>query len=137
MENNEIKATKKETKVEALENKLFLERAKFKGSDGKEYWSYYLKGQVRNREVRVDFAPKDKGGYEPLDIVFEVTDKPELVMTDEVMTDNNGHEAKYKAYRVTATENGVEYACSVKPSRDSDKSLLTMLLNQIKAKASK
>lgn len=133
---NKVENTKKEIKAET-EKKLFLERAKFKGSDGKEYWSYFLKGKVRGRDVRVDFAPKDKGGYEPLDIVFDVNDKPELIMSNETMTDNNGKETKYVAYRVTAIGDGVEYTCGVKPSRDSDKSLLGMLLNQMKVNASK
>ena len=131
---NEIKKEAAET---SQENKLYLKRKKFKGSDGNEYWSYFLEGKVRNRDVRVDFAPKDKGGYEPLDIVVEVSEKPELVMTNETMTDNNGKETKYTAYRVCAIdpETKVPYECGVKPSRDSDKALLTMLLNQRKAVA--
>lgn len=140
MENkNEIKKEAVETvqgKAQAMQ--LLVEREQFRGTDGKDYWSYNLKGKVRNRDVKVDFAPKDKGGYEPLDIIFDVAPKAELLMTDESMTDNNGNVTKYTAYRVrTIDENGIEYSCGVKPSRDSDKALLGMLLNQLKANNAK
>lgn len=131
---NEIK---KETAETAKEIQYFVEREKFRGNDGKEYWSYNLKGQVRGRDVKIDFAPKDKGGYEPLDIIFDVAPKAELLMSDETMTDNNGNVTKYTAYRVRTIENGIEYTCAVKPSRDSDKALLTMYLNEQKAKMAK
>ena len=112
------------------ENKgLVLERESFKGNDGKEYFSYFLKGKVRQRDVKVDFAPKDKGGYEPLDIIFDVSPKAELVMTEETMTDSNGKETKYMSYKArTIDEDGLVYECGIKPSRDSDKALLGMLL---------
>lgn len=117
--------------------KLFVERESFIGNDGKQYWAYVLKGQVRGRDVKVDFAPKDKGGYEPLDIVFSIDTKAELVMTTETMTDANGKKTSYVSYKVrNADELGV-LECGVKPSRDSDKALLTMVINQLKATANK
>lgn len=127
----EIKAN---VESEEKEIKLFVEREGFKGNDGNDYWAYILKGQVRGRDIKVDFAPKDKGGYEPLDIVFDVSSKAELIMTDEEMkNETTGKVTKYVAYRVrTIDENGIEYSCGVKPSRDSDKALLGMLLNQLK-----
>lgn len=133
---NEKKVNVEETKkvsAKAEEKKiLFVEREKFVGNDGKEYWAYVVKGQVRGRDIKVDFAPKDKGGYEPLDIVFDVSDKAELVMSNEEMTDANGNTTKYVSYLVrTIDEDGVPYECGVKPSRDSDKALLKMLLNQL------
>lgn len=130
MENVKKETAKKENTVE--ERKLFVERESFKGNDGKDYWAYIVKGQVRGRDVKVDFAPKDKGGYEPLDIVFDVSPKAELVMTDEEMTDANGKVTKFTSYKVlTVDEDGIPYECSVKPSRDSDKALLKMLINAI------
>ncbi len=131
MENVKVKeTTKKETAI--AEKKLYVERENFKGNDGKEYWAYIVKGQVRGRDVKVDFAPKDKGGYEPLDIVFDVSPKAELVMTDEEMTDANGKTTKFTSYKVlTIDEDGIPYECSVKPSRDSDKALLKMLINTL------
>ena len=110
---------------------LFVEREQFKGNDGKDYWSYILKGKVRGRDVKVDFAPKDKGGYEPLDILFDVQDKAQLMIGDEEMVDSiTGAKTKYKTYTLqTIDEDGIPYVCSVKPSRDSDQALLQMLIN--------
>ena len=41
-------------------------------ADGRLYFKYKLFGTLRGREVKVDFSPKDKGGYVPLDLVFDV-----------------------------------------------------------------
>ena len=134
---NEKKVNVTETKnVEVKENKIYVERESFKGNDGKEYWSYLLKGKVRGRDVKVDFAPKDKGGYEPLDILFDVQPKAELLMSKEEMTDSAGNKTKYTTYTLqTVDTDGTIYQCGVKPARDSDKALLGMLLNVLGKKA--
>ena len=133
MENENVEEVK-EVEQEVQATQLFVERESFKGNDGKDYWAYIVKGKVRDRNIKVDFAPKDKGGYEPLDIVFEVSPKAELLMTNETMTDASGKKTKYVSYQVrTIDEFGIEYVCGVKPSRDSDKALLGMLLNQLRA----
>ncbi len=134
-ENVNVEEIKETAQEEVQTTQLFVERESFKGNDGKEYWAYVVKGKVRERNIKVDFAPKDKGGYEPLDIVFEVSPKAELLMTNETMTDASGKKTKYVSYQVrTIDEFGIEYTCGVKPSRDSDKALLGMLLNQLRAK---
>ena len=117
--------------------KLYVERESFTGTDGKQYWAYVLKGDVRGRAVKVDFAPKDKGGYEPLDIVFSISPTAELIMCNETMTDANGKATKYVSYKVRNKDELGELECGVKPTRDSDKALLTMLINQLKATANK
>lgn len=132
-ENVNVEDVKEVAQEEVQATQLFVERESFKGNDGKDYWAYIVKGQVRGRDIKVNFAPKDKGGYEPLDIVFDVSPKAELLMTNETMTDANGKTTKYTSYKVrTIDEYGIEYVCGVKPSRDSDKALLGMLLNQLK-----
>ena len=76
----------------------------------------------------------ERNGYEPLDIVFDVAPKADLIMTEEEMTNDSGKKQKYMAYKVrTVDEDGIIYECGVKPSRDSDKSLLSMLLNTLTA----
>lgn len=133
-ENVNVEEVKEVAQEEVQTTQLFVERESFKGNDGKDYWAYIVKGQVRNRDIKVDFAPKDKGGYEPLDILFDVSPKAELLMSNETMTDVSGKKTKYVSYQVrTIDEFGIEYTCGVKPSRDSDKALLGMLLNQLKA----
>ena len=111
---------------------LVLEREQFKGDDGQKYWSYLVRGKARGRDVKVDFQPKDKGGYEPLDIVFNGEKTAELVMREEVMTDDSGRKTKYMVYTArTVDEDGEVWDCAVKPARDSDKSLLSMILKSL------
>lgn len=123
--------------VEEQGLKLFVEREKWIGSDGQPYWSYKLKGQVRGRDVKVDFIPKDKGGYEPLDIVFSIKENAELIMTTNTMTDTSGKKTKYISYKVKNEDELGALECGVKPARDSDKALLDMIINQLKATANK
>lgn len=121
-----------------MTRQLTVEREQYEGKDGKQYWAYLVRGKVRGRDVKVDFKPKDAGGYEPLDIVFDVAPTATLIMTDETTTDKNGDKVQYTAYRVqNVDEDGIIYECGVKPRQDSDRSLLTMLLNTLNATAAK
>ena len=119
-----------------MAKELTVEREEYTGKDEKKYWAYMVKGKVRGREVKIDFKPKDAGGYEVLDIVFDVVPTASLIMMDEEMTDNNGNKIKYTAYKVqNIDEYGIVYECGVKPRQDSDKSLLAMLINILNAEA--
>ena len=114
---------------------LCLIRESFDGKDGKKYWAYMVKGNVRGREIKIDFVPKDIGGYEPLDIVFDIQDKAELIITQEQIMDSYGNKSAYVNYKAqNVDEFGIVYECGIKPQRDSDKSLLAMLLNVLNAK---
>lgn len=124
------------------EIKLPVVRQPFTGKDGKEYWSYVVKGnivRVKNgkrfeKEVTVDFVAKDQGGYEVLDLIFFGTDEATLVMHDETMiNDKTGEVLTYTVYEVQGVDDdGTIYSYKVKPSRESDKSLLNMLINSRK-----
>lgn len=99
--------------------------------DGRLYFKYLLHGTLRGRDVRVDFSPKDKGGYVPLDLVFDVNPEAELDIIDEV-TEFNGkkqHRTVYKAF--TVDESGTEWKCEVRPTNKSDSDLLAMLTNMV------
>ena len=108
---------------------IFVERDTFE-KDGKEYFSYFIKGTVRGKDVRVAIIPPDKGGYTVLDIVFGNEMKAELTLTPyEIKDESTGRVVKGNTYGVrTADENGEIYECKVKPFRDSDKTHLNMLL---------
>lgn len=121
------------TAKETATARIYCTREEYEGKDGKKYWAYLVKGTVRGREVKVDFAPKDMGGYEPLDIIFDVTDRPELIMTEDTFTSDSGKEKKYTEYEVKAVdEYDIEYSCKVRPKRDSDTSLLAMLISTLR-----
>lgn len=104
-----------------------------KTQDGRLYYAYLINGKLRGRPVKVDFSPKDKGGYVPLDLVFDVSPKAELLIT-EVTQEINGRKQKRTVYTVnTVDENGQIWKAEIKPTRTSDRDTLAMLINLIGA----
>ena len=66
--------------TETMDGNLVVVREPILGKDGKQmitkdgrpYFAYVVHGVVKGREIKVDFCPKDQGGYEPLDILYRV-----------------------------------------------------------------
>ena len=111
-----------------MSKQIFVERETFVKND-KTYFSYFIKGNVRGKDVKAAIVPPDKGGYAVLDIVFGDEMKAELTVKPFEMKTETGETIKGNTYTVrTADENGDIYECSVKPFRNSDKTLLNMLL---------
>lgn len=112
-------------------NKIYVERETFEKED-KTYFSYFIKGKVRGKDVRVAIIPPDKGGYTVLDIVFGEEMAAELILKPyEIKDEATGKTLSGNTYAVQTTdENGEVYECAVKPFRVSDKTLLNMLLKQ-------
>lgn len=120
------------------EKRLIVEREKFTAKDGREMWGYAVHGKgVNGRETKVDFNAYDQGGYEILDMVFDIKPTAELLMHDESMTDSETGEVRtYTIYEVAnVDEDGDELKCRIKPARDSDKSILAYLLKKLNRKA--
>ena len=112
----------------AKNNKIFVERETFE-KDNKTYFSYFVKGIVRGKEVRVAVIPPDKGGYTVLDIVFGDAMKAELSVNPfEIKDEATGKVIKGNTYTVKSEENGEVYECNIKPYRSSDKALLAMII---------
>lgn len=118
-----------------MENKkLFVEKEAYVDKKtGKEYFSYFVKGLVKGKEVKATVIPPDFGGYTVLEIVFINADKAELkVIPYEITDEASGQVISGNTYAVqTIDEDGEIYECKVKPSKTSDKQLLGMLLKQI------
>jgi len=110
-------------------NVIVVERETFE-KDGKSYFSYFIKGNVRGKDVRVAVIPPDKGGYVVLDIVFGNEMKAELVATPyEIKDDATGKVVSGNTYAVRSVdENGEVYECKITPYRNSDKTLLNMIM---------
>ncbi len=111
------------------ENKIMVERETFE-KNGKTYFSYFIKGNIRGKDIKVAIVPPDRGGYAVLDIVFGNEMQAELVVNPyEIKDDATGNVIKGNTYAVRTTdENGETYECNVKPFRNSDKMLLNMLM---------
>ncbi len=114
-----------------MENQIKVERDTYE-KDGKTYYSYFIKGNIRGRDIRVLIVPPDKGGYTVLDIVFGEEMEAELVLNPyEIKDESTGKVIKGNSYAVrTVDEDGEVYECAIKPFRASDKALLNMLLNK-------
>lgn len=99
--------------------------------NGKTYFSYFIRGNVRGKDVRAAVIPPDRGGYTVLDIVFGDAMEAELVVTPfEMKDETSGRIISGNTYAVRSVdENGEVYECKIKPSRASDKALIGMLLN--------
>ena len=114
-----------------MENQIKVERDTYE-KDGKTYYSYFIKGNIRGRDIRVLIVPPDKGGYTVLDIVFGEEIEAELVLNPyEIKDESTGKVIKGNSYAVrTVDEDGEVYECAIKPFRESDKALLNMLLSK-------
>ena len=111
----------------AKKQTIMVERETFE-SEGKTYFSYFIKGSVRGKDVKVSVVPPDKGGYTVLDIVFGDAMKAELKITPFEIKGEGGNVITGNTYAVfSKDENGEVYECTIKPSRNSDKMLLNML----------
>ena len=108
---------------------IFVERETFVKNE-KTYFSYFIKGKVRGKEVKVAIIPPDNGGYSLLDIVFGNETKAELTLKPyEIKDDRTGNIITGNTYGVRSHgENGEVYECPIKPYRSSDKALLQILL---------
>ena len=113
-----------------MENKIIVEKGTFEYND-KEYYSYFIAGKIKGKDVRVALMPLDKGGWAVLDILFSDTNQGELVVKPYELKDEKTGKvtATGNTYAVrTVDENGEIYECPVKPFKSSDKALLNMLL---------
>ena len=108
--------------------KIKVERDTYE-KNGKTYFSYFIRGNVRGKDVRAAVIPPDRGGYTVLDIVFGDAMEAELVVTPFEMKDEHNKVISGCTYSVRSTdENGEVYECKIKPFRNSDKTILNMLL---------
>lgn len=141
-ENATTETAKKMTVVtDVLDGNLLLRREAIKdkhnklmkSKDGRQLYSYTVNGSVRGRAVKADFVPRDIGGYEPLDIIFDFSLPVVLIVSEENSVDYSGNKISRTSYKAQAVdENGDVFSCEIKPQRLSDKSLVDMLLNAIK-----
>ncbi len=112
-----------------MDGKIFVERETYEKGD-KIYFSYFIKGKIRGKDVKATVVPHDVGGYAVLDIVFGEAMEAELVLKPyEIKDEKTKKTVNGNTYAVRSVdENGEIYECPVKPFRSSDKTILNMLL---------
>lgn len=114
---------------EKVLGQIKVERETFE-KDDKTFFSYFIKGNIRGKDVKVLVTPPDKGGFTVLDIVFGNEMEADLIVNPyEIKDDATGNVIKGNTYAVRSVdENGEVYECTIKPFRQSDKALLNMLI---------
>lgn len=131
----EVKAA--ETEVKAMEQAaqdkkpIYLLRSSFTTRDGRKMWSYYITGKKYGRDMKAEFTARDPGGFGFLDMLFDIADKVELVMHDEMMEGDNGRKTYYTVYEAQGVAaDGEIVSIKIRPKQDSDKAYLAVILNQ-------
>lgn len=111
------------------ENVIKVERETFDKNE-KTYFSYFIKGKIRGRDVKIAVVPPDRGGYAVLDIVFGNEMSADLIVNPfEIKDEVTGKVITGNSYLVRSVdENGEIFECNIKPYRSSDKALLNMIL---------
>ena len=119
-----------------MDRQIYVERETYE-KNGKTYYTYFIKGVIRGREVKIGIAPPhsdtDRGGYTVLDLVFGAADKAELVLVPyEIRDEKTKKVVKGNSYAIRTVDEatGEVYECAVKPFRTSDKAMLNMLLGK-------
>ena len=112
-----------------MDKKIFVERETYE-KNGKQYFTYFIKGVVRGIEARVQLMPPDFTGYTVLDIVFGNDNTAELVVTPyEIKDEKTGKVVSGNTYGVRSfDEDGEVYECKIQPFKSSDRALLNMLI---------
>lgn len=143
---NEKKVTELEQAAKAATEKaiqttekgnLIVERETFKAKDKREMYGYFVRGKARGREIKVDFVAKDQGGYETLELIFDINPTAELLIRqEELVTD--GVKTAYTVYEVqNVDEDGIVYKYEVKPARKSDAAYLNVILQILEKQKAK
>ena len=136
MKKNETKVVEKEQAM--LELKVVREVIPdAKTKSGEDMYCYILREKIqvngKEREIRVDFAAKDMGGYDMLDIIFMTGEEAFLSIHEETMIANEktGEVTQYTVYEIwNEDDDGIPYVYKVKPMRESDKAKLNVILQK-------
>ena len=87
-----MKKNEKNQEQAIMELKVTRELLDAKTKSGDDMYGYVLKEKIvvngQEREIRVDFAAKDIGGYDMLDIIFMTGEEAFLSVREEFMTDD-------------------------------------------------
>lgn len=132
--------SEEETETQVVSTGIKIHRVAFKSKnapdDGRKRFYYEILGEIRGRKVKVNVDPKDIGGYQLLDIVFDSEENVDLIVESGVRKNDLGELVPYNSYFAQSVEDGMYFRCPIKPKEGSDKAMLECLLgmNVIKEK---
>ena len=129
-----------ESKVTVTEqaNELLVKvtRKSFGEKDDVKLYSYHINAIIRGKEKKISLVPKDNGGYELLQIIFDNLDTVDGVIIFSEFKTDSGEIIKSILVEVFVLDDGLRYAYQLKTQRDSDKATLQILAQILKLKAS-
>jgi hypothetical protein len=127
-----------EEAVETVDStvKLKLELVRTKSKDGNVYSNYFVRGVMRDKEIRAEFRPRkgDVRAYDFLnDVIFAGGNVADLRVTEGVMRQDDGTKMRYSTYEAIAVgDDGIEYSMKVSPLNESDKAIAKVFVQQVK-----
>ena len=108
----------------------------FGEKNGVNLYSYYINATIRGKEKKISLVPKDNGGFELLQIIFDNLDTVDgVIVLSEFKTDS-GEIIKSIFVEVFVIDDGIRYAYQLKTQIDSDKITLQLLAQILKVKFS-
>ena len=108
----------------------------FGEKDDVKLYSYHINAIIRGKEKQISLVPKDNGGYELLQIIFDNLDTVDGVIVFSEFKTDSGEIIKSMLVEVFVIDDGIRYAYQLKTQRDSDKATLQILAQILKVKAS-
>ena len=121
----------------AAEMKLVVSREIFgKSEDGEnDLYTYFINAVFRGEKQRISLQAEDNGSYSLLNIIFGNSNQANARLTESVFKpDENSAPIITIGVEVYVVDDGVEYSAPLKGQRRSDKTCLSILKSQVKAK---
>ena len=134
-QSKEIQAEVKENQAaETKELLVKVTRTSFGEKDGIKLYSYHINAIIRGKEKVISLVPKDNGGYDLLNIIFDEQDTVDGAIVFSDFTTDSGEKIQLIMVETFVIDDGIRYAYQLKSQRDSDKATLQILAQILKAK---
>lgn len=119
---------------------LYVERVKRRGTSGKVYNNYFVRGVRFGKEIQSELVPKDVGGWKVLEDMFDTTPDNRLHL-DIGRSVREGADKKlirYNTYSVKVTDEfGEDYIQTLQANGDTNKSTLDYIIRRMRAELEK
>ena len=134
-QSKEMQAEVKENQAaETKELLVKVTRTSFGEKDGIKLYSYHINAIIRGKEKVISLVPKDNGGYDLLNIIFDEQDTVDGAIVFSEFTTDSGEKIQSIMVETFVIDDGIRYAYQLKSQRDSDKATLQILAQILKAK---
>ena len=128
------KSMANEKKVNETKQLIVKREAFGKSEEGNDLYSYFIEAVFRGQKQRISLAPQDNGAYSLLNIIYNDCDVANARIVEGTYTPEGSTEAIVTlSVEVFVIDEGIEFACPLKPQRSSDKACLKIQHELLKA----